>query len=473
MPTITTQPSLRVATPPDPRLVLAEQQVQQAAAVVELIETVLRGESLRRSLDDAAAQLATLLDARIVAIGLVRGRGPRCRVVAQSGLSDLSRDTDAAADLEAAMAEAAAAPQRTHVWTRGSLAESPARGHEPLAKRWNVLIVASAAIAAEGESPTAVLTIIDPPPDRAEATTRLLAAISQPLDAAIRQKRQSDRSIRQRVGRFLRTPLLAVKAFAVAAALCGLVSLALFPVPYRIAATCRTEPVLRRYVVAPYEGLVSESHAEVGDLVAADELLAELDGRDLRWKASGLTADAAIAAKERDVALARRDIPEAQQAELRRLQIVAETESLERKLDQLRIVAPIDGVVLDASIEPHSSLPVSLGDPLYEVGAIAPLRIETEIPADLWDEVAVGQSVALQMDGCPGETFTATITRLRPEIEARDARPVLVADAELPNDDRRLMPGMTGSARVVAGQRPLIWTLTHRAVDRARAWLWW
>jgi hypothetical protein len=34
-------------------------------------------------------------------------------------------------------------------------------------------------------------------------------------------------------------------------------------------------------------------------------------------------------------------------------------------------------------------------------------------------------------------------------------------------------PGMSGNARIDAGERRIIWVLTHRFVDQLRLWLWW
>ena len=34
-------------------------------------------------------------------------------------------------------------------------------------------------------------------------------------------------------------------------------------------------------------------------------------------------------------------------------------------------------------------------------------------------------------------------------------------------------PGMSGSARIDAGERQVAWILTHRIVDTIRLWLWW
>ena len=408
-----------------------------------------------------------LFDARSVAVGRVRGRGPQVRVLAQSGRSELRTDSDLSTSLAAAMAETALHGQT--LWTRQVLGEPTAPGHTPLADRTGAIVIVAAA--AE-DDPLLVITVIDPPPDRIDEVRAVLAAAGGPLDAVFRTVGVASRSLRNRLVRAIRHRHTLARTVAAASALSLLTGLALLPVPYRMAAECELQPVVRRLVVAPHEGLVERSLVEPGDVVAAGQPLAEMDGRDLRWERIGLQADQSRAIRQRDAALARQEIPEAQKAELERLSIAAQLETLARRESELQVAAPIDGQVLAAAIERGSSQSVGIGQTLFEVGTISPLRVEVGVPSDLWPYVREGQPVEVELDGRPGQRQTATVVRVRPQVESRDGRHVLLVDAELPNADRRLHPGTRGTARVVGDRQPLAWTLLHRPYESLRRWLW-
>ena len=63
------------------------------------------------------------------------------------------------------------------------------------------------------------------------------------------------------------------------------------PVTYRVRCNVAIEPATRRFAVAPFDGLVSIAFAEPGDWVKQGEVLAEIDGRSIRWELSGVSAE--------------------------------------------------------------------------------------------------------------------------------------------------------------------------------------
>lgn len=473
------------------RLAAAEMQSKLSAAVVELTATVLDADSVQDAADEIAEQLATYLGARAVAVGLVKARGPACRVVSQSGISELRRDSESARNLEQAMSEAVIEPRTVHIWTRGGAGGRTPQAHIPLATQWNANVVMSVALASvipaadeseelpeelvqsEVRPPVAVITVIDPPPHRAAEAGHMLAGAARPLGTAIETVTEARGRWTSRLRRAMHDRGSLIRAAAVTAGIAVVIAGMLIPVPYRMNATCTTQPVLRRFVVAPHQGLVERSLVEPGDRVSFGQPLAEMDGRDVRWERAGLDAEIVRAKKQRDTALAQGDVPAAQSAELETRTLEAQRRVLARREGELSIQSPIDGVVLETSLEKGSSLPVSIGDALYEVGTVSPLRIETAIPADLWPHVAEGQAIEMRFDGLPDDEFAATLAKIYPQIEVRDGQSVLVVEAEIANEDGRLRPGMTGTARVVGAKHPFVWTLFHRATESVQRYLWW
>ena len=101
-----------------------------------------------------------------------------------------------------------------------------------------------------------------------------------------------------------------------------------WPVPYRISCRVVVEPMQRRFVVAPHQGLIERSFVQPGDTVRAGQTLARMDGREVRWELAGLEADRRQAQQQHDSSLARGDLGKSELARL-------EVEQLDAKLAQL------------------------------------------------------------------------------------------------------------------------------------------
>ncbi len=70
------------------------------------------------------------------------------------------------------------------------------------------------------------------------------------------------------------------RALGVGAIAAGLAALA--PLPYPVRATCELQPVVRRVIAAPFDGVLMRATARAGEVVTEGQLLAEMDGRELR-----------------------------------------------------------------------------------------------------------------------------------------------------------------------------------------------
>lgn len=72
----------------------------------------------------------------------------------------------------------------------------------------------------------------------------------------------------------------------------------LIPMDYRVQCDLELQPVSRRFVAAPFAAPLEECFVEPGDIVAENEILARLDGRELKWELAGIRADLGKARKE-------------------------------------------------------------------------------------------------------------------------------------------------------------------------------
>jgi hypothetical protein len=257
-----------------------------------------------------------------------------------------------------------------------------------------------------------------------------------------------------------RLKMLAAVSLVVAAVLA-------IPVPHKMGCDCVSQPSARRYVVAPYDGVLKESLVKPGQLVNKDQPLALMDDREIQWELSGLLADRDRAAKQRDASLSQRDIPAAQMAQFEVERLALKIQLARHRRDSLEILSLIDGVVLDGELEDATGAPVKIGQPLFEIAPLDRLRLEVSVPEEDMPYVREGMAVTVSFDGDPHKPVEGKIDRIRPQTELRDEKNVFVAEILVENADRRLRPGMQGHAKVIGRQRMLGWTLFHRAWEKA------
>jgi len=251
----------------------------------------------------------------------------------------------------------------------------------------------------------------------------------------------------------------------------GVVALMATPWPYRISCRCVVEPMQRRFVVAPHDGLIETSLVQPGDVVHAGQPLARMDAREVRWELAGLEADRRQAMQQRDTSLTRGELAKSELARLEIEQLDAKLELLRRRASLLELQAPLDGVVLSGSLDKLSSAPVKTGQVLFEIAPLDRLRVEVATPAEDYRYVKDGASVELRFEGRLNELQTGTLARVRPRSEIRDSADVFVAEVELENPEGSLRPGQRGSAIIISSSHPLAWNLFHKAADRVRQWL--
>ena len=198
-----------------------------------------------------------------------------------------------------------------------------------------------------------------------------------------------------------------------------------------------------------YEGLLtSQAATQVLDARAEVEIAQEqLEGaRD--YQASLQTGeDSLMVLAARDAVLqAQVGIEQAQAAVV---EAEAQLSLLDLQLDKLTVPAPVDGVVLTRSVQPGEV--IQAGMTLMSIAQLDTLKVTVYISEDRYGEVKLGDSASLSVDSFPGESFTATVTRIADQaeytprnVQTKEERQTTVYAVELSveNPDSKLKPGM-------------------------------
>lgn len=136
-------------------------------------------------------------------------------------------------------------------------------------------------------------------------------------------------------------------------------------------------------------------------------------------------------------------------------QSAASLQSTRVDLSRTRIIAPIDGVVVERAIEPGNTVAASLQAPVLFKIAQDLSKLEVSISVDEADigQVREGQQVRFTVDAFPDENFTGVVTQVRkqPTTEQNVVAYTVIAEADNPRGE--LLPGMTANADIVQEQR--------------------
>jgi len=247
----------------------------------------------------------------------------------------------------------------------------------------------------------------------------------------------------------------------------------LIPMDYRVQCDLELQPVSRRFVAAPFAAPLEECFVEPGDIVAENEILARLDGRELKWELAGIRADLGKARKEYNTHLSegKRGLTAIARHEIERL------ENLEALLaardNNLEIRSPMAGVVVSGDLRDSEGVPLETGQSLFEVAPLDRMVVEIEIPEEDVRHVSRNMSLTFYLNAMPSETHEAQVLRIHPRAELREQDNVFVAEAELENTSTVLRPGMKGVAKVSTGARSIGWNLFHKPVAHVTGWLGW
>ena len=438
------------------RLETLQTQVQQAARVVELIQRVQSAKDFSAAVSKLATELSKLAG-NPAAVGWCDAQG-QCRLSSLSSPSPHERLWEACLR-ESVMRES---PARWPVADEGQ--RHLLLAHRQLAVGTGATCLVSAPLRRGDEKICGAMAVIANPAE-AEGFQRFLAAAADPLAGTLSLVEQIPH------GRWQRLVEQAKQLSSKTGLVCLAVTLVLagalaFPVTHEVNSSCVLQPVVRRYVPAPFEGRLERTLVEPGDVVTEGQILARLEGRDLQLEISQILSDLHRASKERDGYLAEKEFGRAEVSRFEMERLQGKVDLWERKAGQLEIRSPLDGIVLTGDLRKLEGAPLRIGQTLFEIAPLDDMTAEIEVPDEDVAFVAKDQSVEMRFEAYPDRGWSGTIGRLHPRSETRQQNNVFIAEVQLTNSNAQLRPGMSGRAAIKVGSRSLGWVLLHRLRDR-------
>jgi len=193
-------------------------------------------------------------------------------------------------------------------------------------------------------------------------------------------------------------------------------------------------------------GYVERVRVENGGEVREGQVLVQVDAQSHRARAAQARVELEAAERERDRAERLGDaIPAAQrdQAETRYAAARAAYQTASIAVRRSVIRAPFDGVVADLDLEVGEV--VAPGTPVLRLVKVDPIRVEVTVSDRDVVSLSEGMTADVSLDAEAG-SFQGTIARINPAANLRTR--AFTVELEVPNDERRLLPGMIATVQI-------------------------
>jgi membrane fusion protein (multidrug efflux system) len=198
------------------------------------------------------------------------------------------------------------------------------------------------------------------------------------------------------------------------------------------------------------EGQIEKLNADLGDRVAADEVLVEIDDTSARAQLREVEARLAKAradeARGRELLQSKVISPQEHEAMQTAVTVAeAQRDAMNVALAHKQVRSPLGGSVVRRHVSVGEY--VRPGTPLFDLVDDDPLKLRGDVPERFADEIAGGQPVQIKVDAYPDEVFEGTLVRISPAANPENRS--ITVEAEVPNAARKLKAGFFASANIV------------------------
>lgn len=252
-----------------------------------------------------------------------------------------------------------------------------------------------------------------------------------------------------------------------------------------VAATGTLEPVTTVQVGTQVSGIIEEVAVDFNDRVAAGQVIARIDTTlmaanvasartqvqrgeaDVRHserefkRLGALFAENMISEADYNTAQYNLDVSRANLAAAR-----IDLERAERNLAYATITAPIDGIVVQRTVDPGQTVQASFSAPeLFQIaGDLTRMQILVAVDESDIGRIADGLPVRFTVQAWPDDTFAGTVRQVRLQSVTQENVVNYIAVVAVDNPDGRLLPGMTATVDFIVDQAKDVFHVPNAAL---------
>jgi HlyD family secretion protein len=319
------------------------------------------------------------------------------------------------------------------------------------------------------------------PPDAPfeQETVELLELTTSIIGPVLEEKRRNDRWLVAKIAESLHRQLVRligpghlVRKLVAVAIVVAAIFLSFAQGAYKVNADAQIEGLVRRAVVAPYDGFIKDATARAGDRVNEGEVVATLEDRDLLLERLKWVTERQEHLYEYDKALAARQPAAINVIRSQIDQAAAQIKLLDEELDRIKLRSPISGLVVSGDLSQLIGTSVQRGQVLFEIAPLDTYRVILDVDEREVRSVEPGQTGQLVVAALPNQNLPFVVDKITPIAEARSGRNVFRVEGRLTDNPAQLRPGMEGVGKIAIGRRNLAWIWLHPLIDGMRIWSW-
>ena len=213
-------------------------------------------------------------------------------------------------------------------------------------------------------------------------------------------------------------------------------------------------------------GVVSEVLFDSGSEVKVGQPLVRLDSSkeqaDLKATLAQIPAAEADLSRKRKLVkeriVSQSDLDEAQS---RYDELTAQSISLKATIERRLITAPFSGVLGIRKVNKGQYL--NPGDQIVSLQDLSVMRMRFLVGQKDFAKIKLGQDIEARFDAYPGQVFKGRISAIEPSVKYQSG--IIPIQAEIPNSEGKLLPGMYASLDVILPERTMRVVVPQSAVS--------
>lgn len=241
----------------------------------------------------------------------------------------------------------------------------------------------------------------------------------------------------------------------------------------RVQATGSVEPINPVEIKSKAGGSVTSLPVDVGSIVKARQVLAQIDPRDVRNKFDQAVADDVVALAglqqalrdeaRKDTLFSRKVITASEHdstkatlasAQSSMVQSRAALDLARQNLEDATIESPLSGTVISRTVTQGTIVTPATGQAtgttLMIIADLSQVRMRVTIDEVEMGNVRVGQPATVSVDAYPEHQFTGSIEKIEPQATVTQGVTFFPVQVTIDNREGLLMPGMNGEVRIKA-----------------------
>lgn len=254
----------------------------------------------------------------------------------------------------------------------------------------------------------------------------------------------------------------------------------------KVTATGTIEPINVVSVGTQVSGIIEKVYADYNDEVKKDQLLAELDKFVLNETLSDAKANLDLANSKKKVAemnfnrykdlysqklIAKAEMEEAEialaTADANLLSAQANYNKAKQNMDYAYIISPVSGTVISKEVEQGQTVAASFSTPtLFTIAEdLRLMQIEASVSEADIGKIKHDMKAEFTVDAYPNDIFTGKVKQIRLSPVTEQNVVMYTVIIEVPNEDKRLLPGMTAFVTVLTAEKTDVLRIPNTTVQ--------